>query len=263
MFKRLWGVVFLSLMIFGMAAHTVWAESPEDVSALKIEIEALKQGQKAIQKNLNDIKALLKALATRNVRKSPPPFKPADIAIDGSPVLGNADAPVTIVEFTDYQCPYCRRHANGAFAQIKKDYVETGKVRYVVRQFPLKAIHPKAVKASEASLCAGDQDQYWEMHHRIFNKTKSFSQEEWVRHAEALSLDMDTFNDCLKSGQKTPKVEQDLKEGTALGMRGTPGFFFGRTDPNDPNKFKAVEFIRGAFGFPKFKQAIDKLLKKS
>ena len=263
MSKRLWRVLFLSVMILGMAAHTVWAESSEDVSALKIEIEALKQGQKAIQKDLNDIKTLLEALATRNVRKSPPHFKPADIAIDGSPVLGNADAPVTIVEFTDYQCPYCRRHANGTFAQIKKDYVETGKVRYVVRQFPLKAIHPKAVKASEASLCAGDQGQYWEMHHRIFNKTKTFDQEEWVRHAEALSLDMDVFKDCLKNGKNASRVEQDLKDGTALGMRGTPGFFIGRTDPNDPKKFKAVEFLRVAYSFPRFKQLNDKMLKPS
>ena len=260
--KRLWMALFLSVMILGMAVRTVWAES-SDVSALKSEIETLKQGQKSIQKDLNAIKVLLKALAARNARPAQKPFKPSDVSIDGSPVMGQADAPITIVEFTDYQCPFCRRHATGTFTQIKNDYVETGKVRYVVRQFPLKAIHPQAVKASEASLCAGDQGQYWEMHHRIFNQTKSFSQEEWVRHAEALSLDMDTFNDCLKSGQKAPKVEQDLKDGTALGIRGTPGFFIGRTDPNDPNKFKAVEFLKGAYPFPRFKQLVDKLLKPS
>ena len=260
--KRLWMALFLSVMILGMAVRTVWAES-SDVSALKSEMEVLKQGQKAIQKDLNDIKTLLKALTTRKARPPQPRFKPSDIAIDGSPVLGSADAPVTIVEFTDYQCPFCRRHATGTFAQIKKDYVETGKVRYVVRQFPLKAIHPKAVKASEASLCAGDQGQYWEMHHRIFNKTKTFNQEEWVRHAETMGLDMGSFKDCLENGKKSAQVEQDLNDGKALGVRGTPGFFIGRTDPVNPKKFKAVEFLRGAYPFPQFKQAIEKLLKPS
>jgi len=260
--KRLWMALFLSVMILG-GAQIAWAESSEDVSALKSEIEALKQGQKSIQKDLKEIKTLLKALATRKGRPAQPPFKPSDIAINGSPVMGQADAPVTIVEFTDYQCPFCRRHANGTFVQIKKDYVDSGKVRYVVRQFPLKAIHPHAAKASEASLCAGEQGKYWDMHDRIFNKTKTFNQEEWVRHAEALGLDMGSFNDCLESGKNASRVEQDLKEGTALGMRGTPGFFIGRTDPEDPNKFKAVEFLRGAYPFPRFQQIIEKLLKPS
>jgi protein-disulfide isomerase len=210
-----------------------------------------------MQKDLNDIKTLLKALATRKGRAQQP-FKPADITIDGSPVMGKADAPVTLVEFTDYQCPFCRRHANVTFARIVKDYVETGKVRYVVRQFPLKAIHPKAVKASEASLCAGDQGQYWEMHDRIFKKTKAFNQEEWVRHAEALGLNMSSFKDCLENGKNAFRVEQDLKEGTALGIRGTPGFFIGRTDPEDPNKFKAVEFLRGAYPFPQLNRSLIK-----
>lgn len=260
--KRLWVTIWVLAVLIGIGMPTVWADSGEDVSALKSEIEALKQGQKAMQKDLNDIKTLLKALATRNVRAQQP-FKPSDIIIDGSPVIGQADAPVTIVEFTDYQCPFCRRHANGTFAQIKKDYVETGKVRYVVRQFPLKAIHPKAMKASEASLCAGDQGQYWDMHSRIFHDTKTFNQEEWVRHAEALGLDMGSFKDCLESGKKVSQVEQDLKEGTALGVRGTPGFFIGRTDPDNPNKFKATEFMRGAFPYPRFQKVIEKLLKPS
>lgn len=260
--KRLWVTIWVLAVLIGIGMPTVWAESGEDVSALKSEIEALKQGQKSIQKDLKDIKTLLKALATRNVRAQQP-FKPSDITIDGSPVIGQADAPVTIVEFTDYQCPFCRRHASGTFAQIKKDYVETGKVRYVVRQFPLKAIHPKAMKASEASLCAGDQGKYWDMHNRIFHDTKTFNQEEWVRHAEALGLDMGSFKDCLESGKKVSQVEQDLKEGRALGVRGTPGFFIGRTDPDNPNKFKATEFMRGAFPYPRFQKVIEKLLKPS
>ena len=262
MTKRLGMALFLSVMILGVGSHTAWAGSSEDVSSLKSEIEVLKQGQKSMQKDLNDIKSLLKGLTARRGRAQQP-FKPADITIDGSPVMGQADAPVTMVEFTDYQCPFCRRYSNGTFPQIIKDYVKTGKVRYVVRQFPLKAIHPKAVKASEASLCAGDQGKYWEMHDRIFQKTKAFEQKEWVRHAEALGLDMGSFKDCLENGKKTQKVNRDLKEGTALGMRGTPGFFFGRTDPDNPNKFKAVQMIRGAHPYPQFKQIIEKLLKPS
>ncbi len=258
MVKRLWMTLFLSVMIVGVGTHTSWAESSADVKALKKEIESLKQRQKAMQKDLSEIKALL-----RKAMPGKQPFKPADVKIDGSPVLGKADAPVTMVEFTDFQCPYCRRYSNGTFPKIIKDYIKAGKVRYVVRQFPLKAIHPKAVKASEASLCAGDQGKYWEMHDMIFKKTKSFEQKEWVRHAEALGLDMNSFNDCLENGKKASNVERDLKEGADMGMSGTPGFFIGRTDPENPNKFKAVEMIRGAHPYPQFKKTIDKLLEPS
>jgi protein-disulfide isomerase len=253
--KRLW-MVLLVLVMFGVP--TAWAESSAEIDALKQEVESLKQGQKAIQKDLNALKAILrKALPGRM------PFKPVDASIKGSPVMGNADAPVTMIEFTDFQCPFCRRYSNGTFSQIIKDYVKTGKVRYVVRQFPLKPIHPKAVKASEASLCAGDQGKYWEMHDRIFKQTRSFEQEEWVRLAEGLGLEMSSFRDCLENGMKTSEVERDIKEGTALGMSGTPGFFLGRTDPENPDKFKAVEMIRGAQPYPQFKRTIDKLLNPS
>lgn len=263
MLKRLWMVLLVFVVLLGIGAHTIWADSSADVDSMKSEIEALKQRQKDMQKELNNIKSALKTLASRNARPGQKPFKPADIAIDGSPVMGNADAPVTMVEFTDFQCPFCRRYSNGTFPKIIKDYIKTGKVRYVVRQFPLKAIHPKAVKASEASLCAGDQGKYWEMYDQIFKKSKSFESEEWVRHAKALGLEMSSFKDCLYKGKKSSNVERDLKEGIALGMSGTPGFYFGRTDPNDPNKIKAVEMIRGAFPYSKFKEVIDKLLKKS
>jgi len=253
-------VVFLSGILIGVKAPVVWSD---EVGTLKGEIEDLKEGQKALKKDMNEIKALLKGLTTPRERPAPQPFKPADVSIEGSPVLGDANAPVTIVEFTDYQCPFCRRHATGTFGQIEKEYVKTGKVRYVLRQFPLKSIHPNAAKASEATLCAGDQGRYWEMHHQIFNKTKTFNNEEWLLHANALKLNMKAFNDCMESGKKAAKVEQDLKDGMALGIRGTPGFFIGKSDPSDPDKFRAVEFLRGAYPYSKFKETIDKILKSS
>lgn len=255
MLKRLY-TVLLVLMVFGVTS--AWAESSSDIEALKKEVESLKQGQKAMQKDLNALKTLLrKALPGRM------PFKPVDASIESSPVMGEADAPVTMIEFTDFQCPFCRRYSNGTFSKIVEDYVKTGKVRYVVRQFPLKAIHPKAVKASEASLCAGDQGKYWEMHDRIFKQTRSFEQKEWVRLAEGLGLEMSSFKDCLENGMKTSEVDRDIKEGAAMGMSGTPGFFLGRTDPENPNKFKAVEMIRGAQSYTQFKKIIEKLLKSS
>jgi protein-disulfide isomerase len=256
--KRLWMTLFLSVMILGIGTCTAWAESSADINALKKEVESLKQEQKTMQKDLDDLKAIL-----RKAMPGKMPFKPVDASIEGSPVMGNADAPVTMIEFTDFQCPFCRRYSNGTFPQIIKDYVETGKVRYVVRQFPLKPIHPKAVKASEASLCAGDQGKYWEMHDRIFKMTKSFEMEEWVRLAEGLGLEMNSFNDCLQSGKKTSEVDRDIKEGTDLGMSGTPGFFLGQTDPENPTKFKAVEMIRGAHPYSQFKKTIEKLLEPS
>ena len=156
----LWAVGLL--LLWGSAAA---AQSAPDAQALQKEIDVLKAGQQAIQKDLAEIKKLLQN--QRAKPSQPAPFKPQDVSIKGAPFLGEADAKLTLVEFTDYQCSFCKRHFTAVLPQIKKDYVDTGKLKYVMRQFPLVSIHPRATKASEAALCAGDQGKYWEVHYRI------------------------------------------------------------------------------------------------
>ena len=223
---------------------------------LKVEIEALKQGQAAILKELAEIKRLL---APRQ-QPAPEPFRPVELRLDGAHPLGEPSAKVTMVEFTDYQCPFCRRHAQQVLPNIIADYVKTGKVRYLVREFPLTQIHPRAARASEAALCAGDQGRYWEMHAKIFSEQNRLADEDLVAHAEAIGLDLDKFRSCMEEGRHRARVEADMTAGAKAGVAGTPSFLLGLTDPTDPNKFTATELLQGALPYPQFRAAIDKLL---
>jgi protein-disulfide isomerase len=116
-----------------------------------------------------------------------------EVSTIGRPTLGRDDAPITIVEFSDYQCPFCARHAATAFSQLKTQYVDTGKVRYVFRDLPAAAIHAQARKAAEAAHCAGDQGMYWQMHDTLFANQMRLLPEDLKRHAAAIGLNEQTF----------------------------------------------------------------------
>ncbi len=140
----------------------------------------------------------------------------------GAPAVGPENAPVTIVEFSDFQCPYC----GALFPTLKK--VETDfpkQVRLVFRQFPLTNLHPDAFKAAEASLCANQQGRFWEMHDRLFQDQKKLTVADLKAKATALGLDRQKFDSCLDSGHFVEQIQQDQKEGIRLGITGTPALF--------------------------------------
>lgn len=139
-----------------------------------------------------------------------------------SPALGPVDAPVTLVEFSDFQCPYCARLAP-VVKRIAGEY--PGQVRVVFRQFPLRSIHAHAQKAAEASLCAFDQDRFWEMHDALFADIKKLEPEDLTARARKLNLDLEAFSQCLESGKYAATVQQDLEDGMAAGVSGTPAVF--------------------------------------
>ena len=250
-------VAATTLLLFVSYALPLSAQTDE-LQSLRWEIDGLKAGQQAIQKELAEIKKLLRAQRPQPARAAA--FQPQDVAIKGAPFLGPADAKVTLVEFTDYQCPFCRRHFTNVMPEIRKEYVDTGKLKYVMRQFPLVNIHSRATKASEAALCAGDQGKYWEVHQRIFDNQRKLSDADLMAHAEAESLDTATFKACLDDGRYTEQVKSDTSDGSKAGVRGTPSFLLGLTDPANPDKIKATQFIRGAQAFDAFKTKIDELL---
>jgi protein-disulfide isomerase len=144
-----------------------------------------------------------------------------DVASEGFPAKGPEGAPVTIVEFSDFECPYCAR-VNPALDQVVKKYGD--KVRLVFRQFPLN-IHANAQKAAEASLCARDQGKFWEMHDAMFKEQRSLGVEQLKEKAARLDLDAETFNECLDSSRYAEAVVADLQAGSAVGVTGTPAFF--------------------------------------
>jgi protein-disulfide isomerase len=184
------------------------------------------------------------------------------INLDGAPSMGAKTAKVTIVEFSDYQCPLSSRHFNWTMEQLVNDYVKTGKLRYVFRDFPVESIHPVAIKAAEAAHCAGDQGKYWQMHDRFFRNQMSVAPELLPLHAKMLNLDVKRFQQCLDNGSYSGMVRESIVEGTKIGVRGTPAFFLGLTDTNE-SRLTAVTFINGTQPYATFKEAIVALLSQA
>lgn len=137
--------------------------------------------------------------------------------------IGPADAAVTIVEFTDYDCTYCRRYYQETFPQIMEKF--GNQIRYVVRHFPLVSIHPKAVKAAEAAECAADDGRFWEFNDLLMQGVASLEVESLKQYAADLGVNTAAFNQCLDEGAKASNVQQDIRDGYMLGVRGTPSFF--------------------------------------
>jgi protein-disulfide isomerase len=144
------------------------------------------------------------------------------IDTEGHPSKGPEGAPVTIVEFSDFQCTYCKA-VESTLREILKNY--STQVRLVYRQYPIAAIHPDAYKASEASFCAGAQGRFWEMHDLLLNEPGSLKEEALKARAAKLQLDAAAFNSCLQSGKFADRVKQDVRDGARAGVSGTPALF--------------------------------------
>ena len=143
--------------------------------------------------------------------------------------------------------------------QIEKDYIETGKVKYIVLDFPLESMHPQAFKAAEATHCAQEQGAFWPMHARLFAHQRALGPEDLVRHADALKLEVSQFQQCLESSKYAAAIRQDMTEGRKAGVTGTPAFFLGLTEPNG-SKVTVVQALQGAQPYVQFQEAIESLL---
>lgn len=175
-----------------------------------------------------------------------------DVDIEGEPFLGSEDAPITVVEFSDYQCPFCRMFFTDWLPRLKSEYIEKDLVRFVYKDYPIESIHPLAVGYASAANCAGDQDKYWEMHDKIFEEQAKFGQNT-ISHLTAndikawaveLGLDAGQFNNCFDTQKYADEINGDLQEGTSLVVRGTPTFFVnGRRVPGLLRDFSLFEAI--------------------
>ncbi len=146
-----------------------------------------------------------------------------EVSLDDDPVLGPADAPVTIVEFSDYQCPYCKVWHEQVYGELLATY--GSKIRFVYRDFPLDEIHPEARPAAIAATCAGAQGKYWEYHNLLFSGELGIGSEARTAYAQRLGLDMDRFAACIADEAGGAEVDGDLQAAFELGVRGTPTFF--------------------------------------
>ncbi len=169
--------------------------------------------------------------------------------VDDDSVRGKENAPVTIVEFSDYECPFCERFYNDAEKQIIEQYVKTGKVKFVYRDFPL-SFHQNAQKAAEAAECAGEQGKYWEMHDLLFEKGVQGGVSSFKQYARDIGLKTSDFDKCLDSGQMAGEIRKDTSDGQRAGVQGTPAFYVNGQE------------ISGAQPFQAFQQVIDAELAK-
>jgi len=250
-------ILCISLLALPLTASA--ASTKQEVMDLREEVSALKAGQESMQKDLDEIKKLLQSGA-RGAPPAQPAFEPKVASVEGAPFMGKYDAPVTLMEFSDYQCPFCSRHYRETMPTLVKDYVETGKLRFVMRENPIQSIHSRAMPASLAALCANDQGKYWEMHNIMFEHQRELTDENLKSYAATIGLNTAEFDSCFDSKKYEKTVNDDLKDGRDLGIRGTPGFVVGLTDPKDPNTVNFTIFLNGAKPLAEFKDAIDSLL---
>jgi len=201
-------------------------------------VEVIKQ--RRIAKAKTAYLAQLKAAATVEVKMAAPR---AQISLKGTPIKGNPNAPVMVVEYADYECPYCQQ-AEPIVGKLASDYA--GKIAFAYKELPLP-MHANAQKASEAALCAGAQGKYWEYHDVLYS-SKQLAMPALKETARTMKLDMAAFDKCLDSGANADFVKSSLNEAQGLGLPGTPGFFVnGR-------------FISGQVSYDVLKQLVDEEL---
>ena len=149
------------------------------------------------------------------------------VSADDDPFLGDANAKVTIIEFSDFQCPFCSRFFTQAEQQIINDYVKTGKAKFVYRDFPLDSIHPQANPAANAAECAKEQSKFWEYHDKIFQNQASLSDASYKQWAKEVGMNEQQFSGCYDTKKYDAEVQKDFQDGVAAGVSGTPTIFIG------------------------------------
>ncbi len=180
----------------------------------------------------------------------PPTTAQLTVSADDHFLIGSPDSDVIIVEYSDFQCPFCQRAYGDAVAQIKAKYGASGDVAMIYRQFPLNSIHPQAQISAEASECANEQGKFLEMHNMMFESGVTGGAAALKGYAAQIGLDTAQFNDCLDSGKYRSEVQSDVSEGTSVGVRGTPAFFVGNEDDG-------FTLVSGAQPFTVFDQLIQ------
>jgi len=200
------------------AAHAQPANEPAITSAQANEIIS----------ELRAIRQLLERNAPAAAQVADPADQQVSMTLGDSPVLGSADAPLTLVEFTDYQCPFCRSFHTTVFEEIKKNFVDTGKVRFISRDLPLP-MHDHATQAAGAARCAGDEQKFWTMRHLLIINSRRLQHADLLAYARSLHLDMAAFTRCLDQNKYDAAVQRDAADAARLGITGTPSFVLGPT----------------------------------
>lgn len=246
----------LLLFTLGLLAHPLLFRTAlleEELAPLHKEVAQLEASVEDLRVQIGKLRESFNAVQDRGSPPSQRASGPTPVAPDDDPALGDADAPVLIVEFADFQCPYCRNFHEQTLPALKRTYIETGKVRLVYRDFPLTQIHAHAAAAAQAAECAHEAGSFWAMHDQLFANQSRWSgssdvEQLFADYARDLGLDRESFAECLSSGRYLDEIRNDLEAGLRAGVRGTPAFFI--------NGVK----LEGAWPFSKFQEEIEAAL---
>jgi protein-disulfide isomerase len=261
MLTRLGTVAFVAVLSLSPPPQ----QNPADeLAALRREVQQLREQQAQMQRELTAIKNFLQSLIQpRQQGQGSVPEVPgivgASIPTAGEPAMGSASARVTLMEISDYHCPFCKRQTQQTFPQLQSDYIKTGKVQYLFVDYPIAQLHPTAARAHEAANCAGDQGKYWEMHASLFNNPVAKDDAGLVAQATAIGLGASAFQTCLSSGRHAASVQASASRMEELGISGTPMIVIGMT-PAPGQPMKVVKYVYGAQPYSAFKEAIDSVL---
>jgi protein-disulfide isomerase len=217
---------------------------------------------------LEELKAIRKNLETRPIAPAPAPqaaapARPVDDKVSyafvpGAYTLGKEDAPLVLVEYTDYQCPFCQRFHNDAFAQIKTNYIDTGKVRFVTRDFPL-SFHENAMRGAVAARCSAEQGKFWDFRNTLIVNASQLQPDKIQEYAKTASMDVPKFKACVDSDKYKTAIDKDMAEGQLAGVTGTPAFVLGRIQNG---KIEGVRIV-GAMPYAQFDAKIQEFMKQA
>ena len=203
---------------------------------------------------LAELRELRKLLETRSGVPSQPPPTMAAIDVGNAPFLGSKEAPLTIVEFTDFQCPFCKRFHEETFGELKKNYIDPGKVRYYSMDLPLD-MHKNALLAAQAGRCAGEQGQFWGMHDRMQTNPQQLELGNLTGYAGELGIDVTAFRQYVESGKYKEAIQKGASDAASKGARGTPAFVIGKSTPTGVDG----ELVVGAVPYSLFEKKLKEL----
>ena len=178
------------------------------------------------------------------------------VSLEGEHRLGSPKAKIGIVEFSDYQCPYCSQFHNQIFPRLVKEYVDTGVVQFIYKDLPLQSIHPQAMNAALAANCAGEQNKFWPMHEALFTNHGLLAPALYHRLAREFGMDVNKFTACLRDPARERAIMRDVSEAKRLGITGTPSFVIGKIEGNE---IKDMQIAKGLAAFEAFARAIKEL----
>lgn len=253
-------------MLLKLSAITVLAllslsppqSQADEIATLKRQMQELKAQQTSIERDLQAIKSILQQ-AQQPQAPAGDPFVSKTIAIANEPAQGSESAKVTVVEVSDYHCPFCRRQTLQTLPPLLTDYVKSGKVKFVFVDYPIAQLHPDAFQSHEAAECAGDQGKYWQMHGSLFTNAPVKDAAQLTAQAKTLGLDEGKFGSCLSGGVHAAAIRDSIARMQQLGVGGTPLMLIGLT-PAPGAPMKVVSSVYGARPYADFKTAIDAAL---